>query len=81
MNFIRVGRNGERDDVAFATSPFLICKLTFSSFSKVRASFPELQPIYNLKQKHGDSIIVRASSAGPAGQSSDRSRKIGGHFK
>lgn len=34
-----------------------------------------------LKQKHGDSIIIRATSATPAGQASDRSMKIGGHFK
>lgn len=34
-----------------------------------------------LKQKHGDSIIVRAASVSPAGQASDRSMKIGGHFK
>ncbi|WP_164779771.1 DNA polymerase IV [Paenibacillus kobensis] len=34
-----------------------------------------------LKEKYGDSIIMRAVSMTPAGQARDRSGKIGGHYK
>ncbi|WP_139998209.1 DNA polymerase IV [Paenibacillus paridis] len=34
-----------------------------------------------LKQKYGDSIILRAVSVTPAGQAQHRSEKIGGHYK
>ncbi|MGO4182784.1 DNA polymerase IV [Paenibacillus sp. MCAF9] len=34
-----------------------------------------------IKEKYGDSIILRAVSATPAGQAMDRSKKIGGHYK
>lgn len=34
-----------------------------------------------LKDKYGDGIIMRASSASPAGQARDRADKIGGHYK
>ncbi|KQN96934.1 DNA polymerase IV [Paenibacillus sp. Leaf72] len=35
----------------------------------------------SLKQKYGDTIIMRASSLLPAGQARDRGQKIGGHFR
>ncbi|MNG32160.1 DNA polymerase IV [compost metagenome] len=34
-----------------------------------------------LKEKYGDSIIMRAVSMTDAGQARDRSGKIGGHYK
>lgn len=34
-----------------------------------------------LKQKYGDSIVIRAASKTNAGQALDRSSKIGGHYK
>ncbi|WP_232242507.1 DNA polymerase IV [Paenibacillus sp. GSMTC-2017] len=34
-----------------------------------------------IKQKYGDSSILRAVSATPIGQATDRAKKIGGHYK